>query len=73
VESNPVAAAELFAEALEVRPGDHEANYGYGYAMVRAGNVAAARSYLCRAQGASDIEIRREVASLLERNALTCD
>ncbi|MFT6142711.1 MAG: hypothetical protein ACJAZO_003978 [Myxococcota bacterium] len=55
------------------RPSDAEANYGYGYSLVRQGNPQAATFYLCRSLAGANTETRREVAALLGRNGLTCD
>lgn len=73
VESDPDAAARAFAAVLADHPGDHEANYGYGYAMLEKGNLAEAGPYLCRAKPSPDVTVQREVSSLLTRNGLTCN
>lgn len=73
VESDPVAAAAAFDDALALRPGDAEANYGYGYALIRQGNPPASRLYLCRALVGADVETQREVNALLTNNGLNCD
>jgi predicted Zn-dependent protease len=72
-DSDPSRARTLFGEALEKQPGHHEANYGYGYALLKMGKADDAKSYLCRAKSSRDIDIQREVSGLLERNGLSCD
>jgi hypothetical protein len=73
VENDPLAAAAAFDRAMAERPSDAEANYGYGYSLVRQGNPQAATFYLCRSLAGANTETRREVAALLGRNGLTCD
>ena len=73
VERDPVAAAAAFDSAMARNNRDPEANYGYGYALIRQGNSTAAAYYLCRALPAASTETSREVTALLERNGLTCN
>lgn len=73
VESNPDSAAAAFRKGIDIRPGDAGANYGYGYVLAnKQGNTAGAKPYLCKALSGSDIEVRREVNSLLKQHQLTC-
>jgi hypothetical protein len=72
VETAPARAADAFGRALETRPGDPEASYGMGYALLRLGQTDRAVGHLCRALGGS-AEVRREVSALLARNNLKCD
>lgn len=73
VEANPARAAGLFQKALDLSPADAEASYGYGYAQLKMGNPSAARSYLCVASKGTDVEVTRDVRSLLAQNGLTCE
>ena len=73
VESNPGRAAKSFRQALELNRGDFEANYGYGYAMLKQGDPAEARHYLCIASGSNDKETQREVLAVLGRNGMSCN
>lgn len=68
----PEAAAESFRRALDLEPGDAEANYGYGYALLRQGDPSRAKPFLCQAQQGGDIEVTRDVQALLAQNGLTC-
>lgn len=71
VESSPSQAADAFGRALEARPGDPEASYGMGYALLRLGQTDRAVGHLCRAMSGSS-EVRREVSALLARHSLNC-
>lgn len=73
VESNPGRAAKSFRQALELNRGDFEANYGYGYAMLKQGDPAEAQHYLCIASGSGDKETQREVLAVLGRNGMNCN
>ena len=72
VENNPSRAAKSFRQALDISAGDVEANYGYGYAMLKQNDPVEAKGYLCFASGSGDVEIQREVLALLDRNNIQC-
>jgi hypothetical protein len=72
VESDPDAAMAAFGEVLAKNPSDHEAAYGYGYALLEKGDTAGASPYLCRARPSPDVTIQREVDGLLARHDITC-
>lgn len=72
VESNPDAALAAFGQVLETSPSDHEAAYGYGYALLEKGDPSAAGPYLCRARPSADVTIQREVAGLIARHGIQC-
>ena len=65
-------AETLFRSALELDPEHDEATYGYGYVMLMEGRTAEATTHLCRARDAEERTIRREVAAMIESNALSC-
>ncbi len=73
VARNPGEARDLFTRALAEAPGNHEAHYGRGYAILKLGDVTGARADLCAARGGSDTDTDRDVRSLLRRNQLSCD
>ena len=73
VESSPSKAAKSFRLALDRNAGDYEANYGYGYAMLKQGDPIEARHYLCIASGSSNRETQREVLAVLKRNEMVCN
>ena len=72
VERDPRTAEQAFRRAIDRVPGHPDANYGLGYALIKLEKVQAARPYLCAAGLAGDVDLRREVASLLETNGLAC-
>ncbi|HMV65886.1 MAG TPA: tetratricopeptide repeat protein, partial [Myxococcota bacterium] len=72
VERDPSAAAAAFQAALRDQPNDPDANYGYGYALLKLGDRDRAVPWLCRARN-GDAATRREVAGLLQTHGLTCD
>jgi hypothetical protein len=72
VEREPTTAADHFKRALAVVPNNADANYGYGYAMLKIGKLADATTHLCRAR-AGDVSMQREVAGLLAEHELSCD
>ena len=65
-------AAEHFRAALDQRPGDPDATYGYGYALLRLGQPDRARVYLCQAQAAGGPSTR-EIRGLMRTHGLACD
>lgn len=73
VESNPDSAADAFRAALDQRPGDTEASYGLGYAMLKLGQKNGARAYLCAASGTADPATRQEIAGILASAGLACE
>jgi hypothetical protein len=67
-------AGEAFRAALDRRPADPEASYGYGYVLVEQGRAAAARPYLCVAAASDGSSMTaREARAVLDRNGLACD
>lgn len=73
VESNPEAAADAFREALDSRPGDTEASYGLGYAMLKLNQRNGARAYLCSAASTADTGTRQEIEGILTNAGLSCE
>jgi tetratricopeptide (TPR) repeat protein len=71
VEKNPASAAEHFRKALAIRPSNADANYGYGYALLKLGRQEAATTHLCAAR-IGGVSIQREIAGLLAEHRLTC-
>lgn len=72
VEKRPAEAAEAFLSALRQQSNDPDANYGYGYALLKLGEKERARPYLCKARAGDEVT-RREVAGLLKSNGLGCE
>lgn len=72
VESDPSAASRKFRAALDQRPGDPEAAYGLGYALLQTGDREGARPWLCQALSSGNRELHREVQSVLDHKQLTC-
>jgi serine/threonine protein kinase len=70
--SDPPAAAALFKQALDVSPGNLEASYGYGYAMAKNGDLATAKTYLCKVRD-SDFKDASEVAGVTVQFGIICD
>lgn len=66
------SAIETFERAVAKSPGDAEANYGLGYALLQASQKERANGPLCVAQKSGSTSIKREVAGFLERNGLSC-
>jgi len=66
-------AAKSFRQALDLDPSHFEANYGYGYAMLKQGDPAEARHYLCIASGSNDRSTQTEVLAILRRNGMSCN
>ena len=73
VDADPAKAEDLFAQALALAPGNGDANYGYGYVLLKRGGTAKAKTYLCRALLKGDAQTSREIRALLSKNALTCE
>ncbi len=71
VERNPSGAAQVFLEVLGRHPGNAEANYGYGYSLLKLGEDKRATKYLCAARS-GDPGTQREVTGLLASNGLSC-
>ena len=63
-----------FRTLLETNPGNIEAEYGFGYALLKNQDPTGAQDHLCRARrgAAAETALRREIDGLLETNALTC-
>lgn len=72
VERQPAAAAAAFKAALSSQPNDPDANYGYGYALLKLGDKPSALPYLCKAR-TGDTTTRREVTGVLQAHGLSCD
>ncbi len=49
-----------------------EANYGYGYALLKAGRKNDALTYLCAAHGGSDATLQSEIGGILAVANLSC-
>jgi Zn-finger nucleic acid-binding protein len=75
VDKGDASAAEgSFRLALDKKPGDVEATYGVGYALVRQQRVQDGRTYLCQAlRMGPGTELQREITGLLEANRQTCE
>ena len=72
LDSNPSSAADAFRQALEQAPGNAEARYGLGYALLQSGDRAAGAKHLCASLVGAPADMRREVESLLTHNDLKC-
>jgi hypothetical protein len=72
VSGDPKAAAEHFKAALAKSPGNDDASYGLGYALLQLEDVVGATPHLCAAAGSSSVDIQREVGSMISRNGITC-
>lgn len=72
VGSDAAKAAGLFRQAMDASPGNAEASYGYGYALLQEGRASEALPHLCRALSTGSVDVQREVNGLLSRNALNC-
>ena len=73
VESNPAQAAKYFKQAIDRDSGDYDANLGYGYVLMKQGNLEDAGRYLCRARRSPSVETQREARQFLLNNGLTCN
>jgi hypothetical protein len=69
---DPNAAASRFQDALALDPGSADANYGVGYSLLKQGEPDGARPWLCTALRTGDLEVQRDVQSLLDSNSLSC-
>ncbi|MEQ1566471.1 MAG: hypothetical protein ABMA64_12590, partial [Myxococcota bacterium] len=65
-------AETLFKRALADKPGDLEAEYGYGYVLLYQDKKAAAAPHLCAARKAADADIRQDASGLVETHELRC-
>lgn len=72
-DSDVGAAKAAFKAALDQAPGNVDANYGYGYVLIKSGQPAAAKPYLCVGLKRGDTDTKREAQGFLSRNGLTCD
>ncbi|MEZ4323512.1 MAG: tetratricopeptide repeat protein [Myxococcota bacterium] len=70
---SPAEAEGFFRDALAIQPGHADANYGYGYALLKQGRATEATPYLCKAQQTGDAEIARDIRALLTHNGLSCE
>ncbi|MCA9573067.1 MAG: tetratricopeptide repeat protein, partial [Myxococcales bacterium] len=73
VDTDPARARGLFERALGAQPGNADANYGYGYALLTEGRPIDAQPYLCRALANGDTETQREIRALVAKHHLTCN
>mgnify|MGYP000719228804 CR=1 FL=1 len=72
--SYPSGGEAKFRQALEAEPGNMDARYGLGYALLKQGSAAAAGSELCAVlRGGVAVDVEREVKGLLDKNELKCD
>jgi Flp pilus assembly protein TadD len=71
-DTSPGKAVTLFEQALGVDPSSHEAMYGYGYALLKKGDLSGAGTWLCKARGSGQIDIQREVSGLIEQHGIAC-
>jgi outer membrane biosynthesis protein TonB len=68
------SAASAFEKALAQAPGNADAQYGYGYVLLKQGDTDGAKTHLCKAlssAGASS-DVARDVNGLLAGNGLSC-
>ncbi|MFK7929284.1 MAG: tetratricopeptide repeat protein [Myxococcota bacterium] len=72
VEGDANAAADHFRGALDAKPGDAEASYGLGYAMLKLGQKNGARAYLCAASAKASNSTKAEIQGILSNAALSC-
>ncbi len=72
-DSDPELARGRFEAALAIDPNHADANYGYGYALLKQGQATASVPYLCRAQRTGDAESARDIRALLSQNGLSCE
>lgn len=73
VDSNPSAAILSFEKALAQDPESLDANYGYGYALLKVGNRERARQHLCKAGAKATGADKIDIDGILTRSQLTCD
>ncbi len=66
-------AISWFRKAVARSPQDVEANYGYGYALLKAGRRDDALVHLCAAQAADDGTLESEIQGILRVARLSCD
>jgi cell division septation protein DedD len=72
-DSDPAYSRGRFEAALAIDPNHADANYGYGYALLRQGQATASTPYLCRAQRTGDAESARDIRALMSQNGLSCE
>lgn len=72
VDADPGKAAVTFKKAVDKSPGDVEANYGYGYALLLSGQTDAAVKPLCKARNTTQADILQDVNGLLASRQLSC-
>ena len=73
VDSDPGKAEDLFAQALALAPGHSDANYGYGYVLLKRGAAAEAEAPLCSALASGTPQSQREIRALLSKNSMSCE
>jgi hypothetical protein len=69
-----VSAGSSFQKALGAAPDNADANYGYGYVLLKQGQNDLAARHLCRARSIAgdDSDIGREANGMLQASGLTC-
>ena len=71
-DSDPAAASEAFADAVRRAPSNVEANYGYGYTLLKLGRTQEAIGPLCKARNTTQADILQDVNGLLASRQLAC-
>lgn len=69
-----VAAGSSFQKALGAAPENADANYGYGYVLLKQGQNDLAARHLCRARSIAgdNSDIGREANGMLQASGLSC-
>jgi len=73
VSGSPSKAMAYFEQALALKPGDAEASYGLGYALLQVGRGPEAKPHLCRALRNGSTQTKRDVQGMLGQNSMSCD
>lgn len=73
VDRDLARAEDLFSQALALAPGHSEANYGYGYVLLKQGRVAEAKIPLCSALASGKPQSQLEIRALLSKNSMSCE
>ena len=63
---------EAFADAVRRAPSNVEANYGYGYTLLKLGRTQEAIGPLCKARNTTQADILQDVNGLLASRQLAC-
>jgi hypothetical protein len=72
VEKDLSLAAKYFKQAIDIDSGNHDANLGYGYVLMKLEKLSDAQRYLCRARRSPILETQREATQFLLNNGLQC-